>query len=58
MPLRFLDADNAGGVMAGLSDFAKNGGAVLLVTHDDNAAARADRVVLLKDGKQADAPAG
>jgi len=44
--------------MAGLSDFAKNGGAVLLVTHDDNAAARADRVVLLKDGKQADAPAG
>ena len=57
-PTGNLDADNAGGVMAGLSDFAKNGGAVLLVTHDDNAAARADRVVLLKDGKQADAPAG
>ncbi|NRA97513.1 MAG: ABC transporter ATP-binding protein [Planctomycetes bacterium] len=32
--------------------------ALLLVTHDDNAAARADRVVLLKAGKQADAPAG
>ena len=57
-PTGNLDADNAGGVMAGRSDFAKNGGAVLLVTHDDNAAARADRVVLLKDGKQADAPAG
>ena len=57
-PTGNLDADNAGGVMAGLSDFAKNGGAVLLVTHDDNAAARADRVVLLKDGKQAGAPAG
>ena len=57
-PTGNLDADNAGGVMAGLSDFAKNGGAVLLVTHDDNAAARADRVVLLKDGKQADATAG
>ena len=57
-PTGNLDADNAGGVMAGLSDFAKNGGAVLLVTHDDNAAARAARVVLLKDGKQADAPAG
>ena len=57
-PTGNLAADNAGGVMAGLSDFAKNGGAVLLVTHDDNAAARADRVVLLKDGKQADAPAG
>ena len=57
-PTGNLDADNAGGVMAGLSDFAKNGGAVLLVTHDGNAAARADRVVLLKDGKQADAPAG
>lgn len=57
-PTGNLDADNAERVMAGLSDFAKNGGAVLLVTHDNNATDRADRVLLLKDGKQAGAPAG
>ena len=46
-----LDADNAGGVMAGLSDFAKNGGAVLLVTHDEEVTARCDRVLGMKDGE-------
>ena len=56
-PTGNLDVDNAGKVLAGLSDFAKTGGAVLLVTHDDNSATRADRVVWLKDGKQAGAPA-
>ena len=42
-PTGNLDVDNAGKVLAGLSDFAKTG--------------QADRVVWLKDGKQAGAPA-
>jgi len=51
-PTGNLDADNTGEVLIGLSEFAKTGGAVLLVTHDDNAATRATRVILLKEGKQ------
>jgi len=34
-----------------LRGFAASGGAVLLVTHDAQAAAAADRVIHLRDGK-------
>lgn len=49
-PTGNLDADNAVRVLDGLRDFARDGGAVLLVTHDDSATARADRVLLLEGG--------
>jgi ABC-type lipoprotein export system ATPase subunit len=50
-PTGNLDRDSAEVVLNHLADFARGGGAVLLVTHDAEAAARAQRVVRL------DAPA-
>jgi ABC-type lipoprotein export system ATPase subunit len=44
-PTGNLDKDNAGVVLDALAAFARSGGAVLLVTHDAAAAARAERVV-------------
>lgn len=41
-PTGNLDPDNADSVLAALRDFVTQGGAVLLVTHDDRAAAAAD----------------
>ena len=49
-PTGNLDADNAAAVLQHLTDFARAGGAVLLVTHDASAAARADRVLQLSAG--------
>ena len=49
-PTGNLDRDNAGAVLDALAEFACEGGAVLLVTHDPLAASRAARVVhLLKN---------
>jgi ABC-type lipoprotein export system ATPase subunit len=45
-PTGNLDADNGAAVLDCLSDHARAGGAVLLVTHDPEAAARASRVFL------------
>ncbi len=50
-PTGNLDDDNAGTVMQHLADFAKAGGAVLLVTHDATAASAADRVLRLDEGR-------
>lgn len=50
-PTGNLDADNASGVLGHLKEFTASGGAVILVTHDSNAAAAADRVVRLRDGR-------
>ncbi len=47
-PTGNLDRDSADVVLGHLADFARNGGAVLLVTHDAEAAARAQRVVRLE----------
>ncbi|MEI6167975.1 MAG: ABC transporter ATP-binding protein [bacterium] len=47
-PTGNLDRTNAETVMAALAGFAKTGGAVLLVTHDDTAASRADRIVRIE----------
>ena len=50
-PTGNLDRDNAEIVLAFLGEFAADGGAVLLVTHDDYAAAFAQRTVRLKGGR-------
>ncbi len=50
-PTGNLDRQNADVVLGYLAEFAREGGAVLLVTHDERAAARADRVVRLEDGR-------
>jgi ABC-type lipoprotein export system ATPase subunit len=47
-PTGNLDADSGRAVLDGLAEFAAGGGAVLLVTHDAEAAARAGRVVHLR----------
>lgn len=50
-PTGNLDTENATEVLKHLRKFAAAGGAVLLVTHDAQAAAAADRVIHLRDGK-------
>lgn len=50
-PTGNLDDQNADAVLGHMSDFASQGGTVLLVTHDASAAQRAQRVVKLEDGK-------
>jgi putative ABC transport system ATP-binding protein len=50
-PTGSLDTENASEVLKHLREFASSGGAVLLVTHDTQAAATADRVIHLRDGK-------
>lgn len=50
-PTGNLDTENATEVLKHLREFATGGGAVLLVTHDAPAAAAADRVIHLRDGK-------
>jgi len=49
-PTGNLDPDSAAGVLELLADFHRNGGTVLLVTHQENAACSAQRTVLLRDG--------
>ena len=50
-PTGNLDADSARSVLEYLAEFAADGGAVLLVTHDDRAAAYAQRTVHLEAGR-------
>jgi ABC-type lipoprotein export system ATPase subunit len=50
-PTGNLDADSARAVLDYLGEFARDGGAVLLVTHDDRAAAYAPRTVRMDKGK-------
>ena len=50
-PTGNLDPENAEVVLRLLADFQRSGGAVLLVTHEDSAAAFAGRTILLRDGK-------
>lgn len=49
-PTGNLDAGNAEIVLRHLAEFADNGGAVLLVTHDARAAHYAHRTILMRDG--------
>jgi ABC-type lipoprotein export system ATPase subunit len=50
-PTGNLDADSARAVMEYLAEFARHGGAVLLVTHDDRAAGYAKRTVRMRAGR-------
>lgn len=50
-PTGNLDEQNASVVLDELSRFAHDGGAVLLVTHESAAAARADRILRIAEGK-------
>ena len=50
-PTGNLDEVNASQVLDHLAAFARAGGAVLLVTHDSKAAARAGRVLRMKSGR-------
>jgi ABC-type lipoprotein export system ATPase subunit len=47
-PTGNLDRDNAAVVMEAFMEFAKSGGTVLLVTHDDKIAGTADRTIKLR----------
>lgn len=50
-PTGNLDPENADLVLQAMRAFAASGGAVLLVTHDDRAAAAADSTFWMSDGK-------
>lgn len=50
-PTGNLDEANGEAVLAHLAEFTKNGGAVLLVTHDPKASKHATRTVLMRDGR-------
>ncbi|MBX7167734.1 MAG: ABC transporter ATP-binding protein [Pirellulales bacterium] len=52
-PTGNLDAANAAAVLDQLADFHRGGGTVLLVTHDAQAAARAERSFFLERGRVA-----
>jgi len=52
-PTGNLDPDNAADVLDLLADFHRDGGTVLLVTHQEQAASYSQRTVLLRDGKVA-----
>ncbi|HDP34281.1 MAG TPA: ABC transporter ATP-binding protein [Candidatus Hydrogenedentes bacterium] len=49
-PTGNLDEENGEAALNALSDFARQGGAVLLVTHDQKAAQRADCVMEMRNG--------
>ena len=53
-PTGNLDADNACAVLEYLAEFARAGGAVMLVTHDDRAAGYARRVLRMREGRLVD----
>ena len=50
-PTGNLDADSARAVLVYLAEFARAGGAVLMVTHDDRAAGLAHRTILMHAGQ-------
>lgn len=53
-PTGNLDEENAELVLNHLAEFAAGGGAVLLVTHDPQAAVKAGRTLMLKEGQVVD----
>jgi putative ABC transport system ATP-binding protein len=50
-PTGNLDPDTAAGLLDLLSEFQRDGGTILLVTHDERAAARAQHVVQMGQGR-------
>lgn len=55
-PTGNLDDDNAGIVLNYISDFAADGGAVLLVSHDGRISSKAHRTYKMKEGRFAENP--
>ena len=53
-PTGNLDKENAGVILENLADFARDGGAVLMVTHDDQARGAAGRALHLVEGRIAE----
>jgi ABC-type lipoprotein export system ATPase subunit len=53
-PTGNLDAENAAIVLRHLAEFAQNGGAVLLVTHDARATHYAHRTIYMREGRVVD----
>ena len=49
-PTGNLDPDNSSALLAHIAEFARSGGAVLMVTHDDIAEGYSDRVLRMRDG--------
>lgn len=50
-PTGNLDPETAAGLLDLLSEFQQQGGTILLVTHDDRAAERAERVIRMDQGR-------
>ena len=50
-PTGNLDPENASVVLTYIAEFARTGGAVLMVTHNELAAACADRIVQMREGR-------
>jgi putative ABC transport system ATP-binding protein len=55
-PTGNLDPETAAGLLDLLSEFQQQGGTILLVTHDDRAAERAERVIRMDRGRILDGP--
>jgi putative ABC transport system ATP-binding protein len=54
-PTGEVDAQTEARLLEVFDDFRKRGGAVIIATHSERLAARADRVIRLRDGQVADA---
>jgi putative ABC transport system ATP-binding protein len=50
-PTGNLDDVSAEAVVSGLQNYVKDGGSVLVVTHDPRVLSKADRVITLEKGK-------
>lgn len=50
-PTGNLDPDNSSALLAHIAEFARSGGAVLMVTHDDMAEGYSDRVLRMREGE-------
>jgi putative ABC transport system ATP-binding protein len=57
-PTGNLDPESAAIVLDLLTDFQQQGGTILLVTHEEQAAARAGRTILLRQGQLESEPVG
>jgi ABC-type lipoprotein export system ATPase subunit len=53
-PTGNLDPDNSAALLAHIAEFARAGGAVLMVTHDDRAAEYSDRALRMQEGALVD----
>lgn len=57
-PTGNLDPGNASVLLGHIAEFARSGGAVLMVTHDDTAKGYADQIIRMEEGRFAGAEVG